>query len=154
MKEREPEAHQQLELTYDDEYRFHGLWTDGGICRVRIFEGQGAVPVIIATELPANENTSVTNMAEYLAAEILEQHLPHRIGSADPLIWIEHYPERRHGAKRAPEAYDLVRFERVTPTNVWVGGHWRRSLGQPTWRHLEQGEVAQLIGKRLGEGRP
>ena len=42
----------------------------------------------ICSQLPDNANTSVTNMADYLAAEVIEEHsLP------TPLTWIEHYPE-------------------------------------------------------------
>jgi hypothetical protein len=43
---------------------------------------------VICSQLPDNENTSVTNMAEYLAAEVIEKRdLP------SPLVWVEHYPE-------------------------------------------------------------
>jgi hypothetical protein len=43
---------------------------------------------VICSQLPDNPNTSVTNMAEYLAAEIIgELSLP------TPLTWIEHYPQ-------------------------------------------------------------
>jgi hypothetical protein len=42
------------------------------------------------SQLPDNDNTSVTNVAEYLAAEVIGWHkLP------TPLMWIEHYPERK-----------------------------------------------------------
>ncbi len=44
--------------------------------------------MVVYSQLPDNSNTSVTNMAEYLAAEVLEGHsLP------TPLVWVEHYPE-------------------------------------------------------------
>ncbi len=43
---------------------------------------------MICSQLPDNDNTSVTNMAEYLAAQAIEEHfLPM------PFTWIEHYPE-------------------------------------------------------------
>jgi hypothetical protein len=58
-------------------HAYRGVWTtDGGTCRIRIFEEEGQTPVVICSELPANDNTSVTNMAEYLAAEILARFLP------------------------------------------------------------------------------
>jgi hypothetical protein len=42
----------------------------------------------MCSQLPDNDNTSVTNMAEYLAAEVIEGYrLP------TPLVWVEHYPE-------------------------------------------------------------
>lgn len=44
-------------------------------------------PVVVGSQLPDNENTSVTNMAEYLAAAVMEgQDLP------TVLTWVEHYP--------------------------------------------------------------
>ncbi len=56
---------------------------------------------MICSQLPENKNTSITNMAEYLAAEVMEEH-----GLATPLIWIEHYPKHR----RKSGEYSLVRF--------------------------------------------
>jgi hypothetical protein len=32
----------------------------------------GQMPVVVCSQLPDNGNTSVTNMAEYLAAEVIE----------------------------------------------------------------------------------
>ena len=48
----------------------------------------GPAPVVVSSQLPDNENTSVTNMAECRAAEVIEQH-----GLPTPLMWIEHYPD-------------------------------------------------------------
>ena len=46
--------------------------------------------VVVATEVPDNEGTSITNMAEQLATQVCKAFdiVP------DRLIWIEHYPER------------------------------------------------------------
>jgi hypothetical protein len=56
---------------------------------------------VICSQLPDNPNTSVTNMAEYLAAEIIgELSLP------TPLTWIEHYPQHEGEIGE----YLLVRF--------------------------------------------
>jgi TATA-binding protein-associated factor Taf7 len=41
--------------------------------------------VVICSQLMENKNTSVTNMAEYLAAEVIEEH-----GLTTPLTWVEH----------------------------------------------------------------
>ena len=67
--EREPRPSESpLQLTHDYRYPYRGYHTDGGVCRVRIFVGEGKeagqVPVVIVSELPENTNTSVTNMAE------------------------------------------------------------------------------------------
>jgi hypothetical protein len=42
----------------------------------------------MCSQLPDNDNTSLTNIAEYLAAEVIEGfRLP------TPLVWVEHYPD-------------------------------------------------------------
>ena len=65
-----------LKKTHDYIHHYRGYWSDGGKCRIRIYQGNGQAPVVICSQLPDNDNTSVTNMAEYLAAEIMESR-PH-----------------------------------------------------------------------------
>ena len=61
----------------------------GGRCRIRVHlpeEGQDT-PVLICSELPTNEGSSITYAAEQLAAEVIRYHrLP------TPIVWIEHHP--------------------------------------------------------------
>jgi hypothetical protein len=77
-----------VKKTHDYIHHYRGYWSEGGKCRIRIYREEGEASVIICSQLPDNPNTSVTNMAEYLAAEVIEEHsLP------TPLTWIEHYPE-------------------------------------------------------------
>jgi hypothetical protein len=72
--------------THDYVHYYRGYWSEGGRCQIRIYQTDSDVPVVICSQLPENKNTSVTNMAEYLAAEMIEEHrLP------TPLTWIEHY---------------------------------------------------------------
>jgi hypothetical protein len=54
-------------------HHYRGYWSDGGKCRISIFREDGLAPVVICSQLPDNENTSVTNMAEYLGAEIIRE---------------------------------------------------------------------------------
>jgi hypothetical protein len=61
----------------------------GGKYRVRIWlpEDDQDAPVVICSELPANEGSSITYAAEQLAAEVICYHrLP------TPIVWIEHHP--------------------------------------------------------------
>ena len=50
--------------------------------------------MIVCTELPDNPSTSVTNMAEILAAELIARHFPQRFDDAARVAWLEHYPAR------------------------------------------------------------
>ncbi|MDP9476409.1 MAG: hypothetical protein M3R38_12135, partial [Actinomycetota bacterium] len=61
-----------MKKTLDYVHHYRGYWSEGGRCRVRIFREEEQLPVVVCSQLPENDNTSVTNMAEYLAAEVLE----------------------------------------------------------------------------------
>jgi hypothetical protein len=116
-----------MKKTHDYIHRYRGYWSDGGKCRIRIYHEDGRAPVVICTQLPDNDNTSVTNMAEYLAAEVIEEHsLP------TPLTWIEHYPE--HAGEIGE--YSLVRFSSWELTEMCLGGVWRCRIGSPRWSPL------------------
>jgi len=118
--------------THDYVHHYRGYWSEGGKCWIRIYQTHGDEPVVICSQLPENKNTSVTNMAEYLAAEVIEEH-----GLATPLTWIEHYPEHRG----KPGEYSLVRFSSWERREVRVGGVWRCRVGSPNWSPLRPLEV-------------
>jgi hypothetical protein len=128
--------------THDYVHRYRGYRSDGGRCRVRIYQGDSRVPVVICSQLPDNPNTSVTNMAEYLAAEVIEEHsLP------TPLTWIEHYPEHEGEIGE----YSLTAFSDWEFMEVCLGGVWRDLVGSPAWSPLSSEEVELLVrdgGKR------
>jgi hypothetical protein len=63
-----------MRRTHDYLHHYRGYWSEGGVCRIRIYEERGRYPVVICSQLPENKNTSVTNMAEYIAAEVIERH--------------------------------------------------------------------------------
>jgi hypothetical protein len=111
-----------VKKTHDYIHHYRGYWSDGGRCRIRIYQEDRHIPVVICSQLPNNTNTSVTNMAEYLAAEIIREHaLP------TPLVWIEHYPEHEGEIGE----YSLVRFSDWEPIQVRLGGVW----GDTRWDH-------------------
>ena len=132
--------------TIDERYAFRGYHADGAVCRVRVFEPAGRPPVIMVTELPENPNTSVTNMAEFLAAELLERLFPARVGLPKPVVWIEHYPPRG----RSGDDFDRVDFDDWLPRNERFNNGWRRRLGDPDWRRLTPDDVVALIGASEG----
>jgi hypothetical protein len=90
-----------VKKTHDYVHHYRGYWSDGGRCRIRIYQGDGRAPMVICSQPPDNPNTSVTNMAEYLAAKVIEDH-----SMSTPLAWIEHYPEHEGEIGE----YSLVRF--------------------------------------------
>ncbi|MDP9477754.1 MAG: hypothetical protein M3R38_19070 [Actinomycetota bacterium] len=125
-----------MKKTHDYEHRYSGYWTEGGRCRVRIYQKEGEPPVVVCSQLPDNTNTSVTNMAEYLAAEVVEAcSLP------APLVWLEHYPEHEG---RIGE-WSRVRFSSWKAAEVCLGGVRRRRLGSPRWSHLAPEEAERLM---------
>src|SRR5829696_279131 len=97
------------------------------VSRIRIYRGDGHDPVVICSQLPDNDNTSVTNMAEYLAAEVMEE-----LGLPIPLGWIEHYPEH----KGELGEYSLVSFSSWEREEVRLGGVWRCRVRSSRWLSL------------------
>ena len=95
-----------MKKSHDYVHYYRGYWSDGGKCRIRIYQEDGHAPVVICSQLPDNENTSVTNMAEYLAAEVISEYK-----LTAPLTWIKHYPEH----KGEIGEYSLVRFSDWQP---------------------------------------
>ena len=65
-------------LIDDAHFEYSGYWKPGAICHLRVYaatEASGGVPVVIASELVSNRNTSITNRCEYLAAQVLARVL-------------------------------------------------------------------------------
>ncbi len=128
-------------------HHYHGLHMPDGVCRIRIYRPAGFPPVVIATELPDNTNTSITNIVDELAPAVLAAYLPDRAGHERPFVWIEHYPLRRINARDA--TYDLVTFPDYMPRRVLQAGRWRVLFGDPTRRRLSRPQVEALIGEPL-----
>jgi hypothetical protein len=142
--------------TRDEKYSYRGNFSDGGVCRLRIFEGEAMPPVVVLTELAENENTSVTNMVEYLAAEVISKFLPWRWEFDPPAVVLENYPPlsapgRPRRSPGQPE-YDVVTFKSWRPKAVWQAGVQRIALGAPEWKYLPLPEVAALIGEEAVNG--
>jgi hypothetical protein len=91
---------------------------------------------VICSQLPDNHNTSVTNMAEYLAAEVIEEH-----GLPTPLIWVEHYLEHEGEIGE----YSLVRSSSWRREEVCLGGEWRYRVGSPGWASLSAEKAKEMV---------
>jgi hypothetical protein len=125
-----------VKKTHDYIHYYRGYWSEGGKCRIRIYREDGRAPIVICSQLPGNDNTSITNMAEYLAAEVIEEH-----SMPTPLSWIEHYPEHEEEIGE----YSLVSFSGWEPEEACLGGVWRYRVGSCRWSPLTTGQVRALL---------
>ena len=133
----------------------------GGRCRIRVFEGSGALPVVICTEPPDNLGQSITNAAEQIAAEVLANHpgVFDPFGRVSlggltydkPFIWIEHYLDgsEARGTPQDPATFDLVEFSHYEPRGVLRAGEWRKEIGEPSWSALDRASVEALVGETV-----
>lgn len=144
----EPEATPAARLLIDERYEYRGYHSQGGVTRVRLYDHQGAAPIMLLTELPENTNTSLTNLLEYLVAEIGTLLMPHRFDDEEPFTVIEHYPAQpqRHSRELLDERFAQVTFEDWKLRRQWLGGVERKRIGQPTWTHLTDADLVALLG--------
>jgi hypothetical protein len=92
-----------------EHYPFLGLWNAASLCRLEIHPATRGRIAVIATELPNNPGTSITNAAEILATHVCRDFaIP-----PDRLVWIEHYGYPT-GTDR-PREFSLVTFEHALP---------------------------------------
>lgn len=140
------------QLVHDELFTYAGYWSQDGICRIRILTAPDQVPVVVATELTEeNRGTSITNAAEYIAAEIVARHLPERFEAEVPVIWIEEYPRTPQQRSRGISAFSQAEFSSFTPRVEYLGGIKRIRIGRPTWRHVDESAVEALIGPIAAE---
>ena len=112
-------------------YNFKGYWGRDSCCDIEVHRRSDGKHVFIATEVPENRGTSITNYAEHLATAMRKQHGL----KPEDVIWIEHYPEAKD---RRKESFDLVRFAVVGNT-----------FHTPVWTRITEQVVDELIaGKR------
>lgn len=144
----QPELPAPATLLIDERYEYRGYHSDGGVTRVRLYDRQAASPVMLLTELPENTNTSLTNMLEYLVAEIGTLLMPHRFDEDEPFTVIEHYPAQPESRIRelVDERYARVQFADWKLRRQWLGGVERKRIGQPSWQHLAHDELVALLG--------
>lgn len=141
------EAAIQPRLTLDTTHTYRGFFDDGAICRLRIFERDGHPPVVVLTELADNTNTSITNLIEHLIPEIVRDYLPHRAHESPTCIPLEHYGEILSSRRRkVGPTVAQVSFPSWRPSIVSLAGVQRLTYGDPSWAHLDETAVAELIG--------
>jgi hypothetical protein len=63
-----------VKKNHDYVHHYRGYWSGSGRCPTRIYQEEGRAPGVICSQPPDDPNTSVTNMAEYLAAEVITEY--------------------------------------------------------------------------------
>ncbi|MDP9486359.1 MAG: hypothetical protein M3Q49_11370, partial [Actinomycetota bacterium] len=98
-----------MNLRLDAVFPFRGANGGRSKCRIRVYEPEDPerdAHVVVVSELPSNQGTSITNAAETIAVEVA-----HAYRLPTPLVYIEHYPPEATDGRA--ETFDLVVF-----------GHW------------------------------
>ena len=113
-------------------------------CRVRIYlpDDMRDAPVVICSELPNNPGGSITNIAEVIAAAVIQANeLP------TPLVWIEHSPKE---TTEGQETFELVVFSsyKVVERAPYLG-ETRAWIGDATWKWLDRASVEVLVGGKV-----
>ena len=137
----------------DTLFRFRGPAGQPAECRLRIHDGlrrDGSrieVPVVIASQLALAPRVSITASVDVLAASVLRELLPERIGASPAMRWVEHYaPATRRGGPAVDELTE-VRFASWTPRLVEAGGQQTWSLGAPSFHRLDRATLEGWIGE-------
>jgi hypothetical protein len=104
---------------------------------------------VVATELPANTSTSITNMAEFIAVEIIAKHFPHRFEEEKPVQWIEHYPRNEREKTLGLLPFRLVEFSSYKPQKVERFGGPRVKIGRPSWRYVPRQVMEEMVGQPI-----
>jgi hypothetical protein len=108
--------------------------------RLYLSEDERGAPVVICSEVPNNEGSSVTYSANQLAAEVIRYHK-----LALPPVWVEHYP--KEATDGHSETFALVVFSsyEVKERAPYLG-ETRLTLGEPVWKTLDREGVGALVG--------
>jgi hypothetical protein len=111
--------------------------------RVYLSEDEQDAPVVICSELPSNEGSSVTYSAHQIAAEVIRYN-----EFALPPVWIEHYP--KEATDGTSETFELVVFSsyKVTERAPYLG-ETRARIGDATWKRLDRVTVEVLVGGKV-----
>jgi hypothetical protein len=115
-------------------YGYPGYHGRPAECRLRIFRpGPDRPVVVVASEVPDNPGTSITNRVEVLAGLVAREF------GIDPagMLWVEHYPA---GGGRREAVFRLVEFRAVGRSG---------ELCKPAWHTTSRAAVERLVGGPL-----
>jgi hypothetical protein len=113
--------------------------------RIYLPDDEWNSPVVICSEMPSNDGSSVTYSAHQLAAEVIRYHKssPYRTG-----VDREHYP--KEAADATSETFELVVFSSYTVRErAPYLEETRPTIGEPTWKPLDRKTVEALVGQEV-----
>lgn len=114
-----------------DQFQFTGRGSVPGICSLEIIVLADDRYVVICSERADNTGPSITNAAEWIAAQVCVRH---KI-APEQLVWIEHYPPSpTHGLN---QDWDLVTFKLGCSLEGW-------KFLRPEWRTMRPADWAEL----------
>ncbi|MDP9474930.1 MAG: hypothetical protein M3R38_04445 [Actinomycetota bacterium] len=135
-----------MRLALDAVFPFLGPRGAKSKCRVRVYEPdepERDAHVVVASELLSNTGTSITNVAEVVAAEIA-----HAYRLPTPLVYIEHYPPEATDGRA--ETFELVVFASWESREIArLPGELIREIGRPIWKRVDRRSVEILVGQAL-----
>jgi hypothetical protein len=103
------------------------------VCRVEAIRLADERSLVIATEVPDNTGTSVTNACEELATQVCQRL------ALDPrhVVWVEHYGYPSRCDPERVRTYYLVTFASIHPRRspIFEGPNWR-PMTEMDWRSL------------------
>jgi len=113
-------------------------------CRVRIFHENGGRPVVVTSHIPGSSGTSMTNVSEQVATELLRR-FPECFGltycenfarlGIEP-IWIEYYPK----GCLDPDFEELIRSVTYCfKDGIFTNPHWTLTTLEDIKRQLSNG---------------
>ena len=118
-------------------------------CRVRIYESEDPIrdaPVVILSELRDNPGNSVPHAAALVAAEVISLFALTRWGGP---IFVEHYERGGEEGGEDPDDFALVVFSDQEVRETTRGGVSFRTIGEPTWSHLDRASLESLVGQTV-----
>lgn len=140
----------EMKKTNDYTHNYRAVNNYPSWCRIRIYETKQTkedlepATYVICTEPPEPSGNSVTNSAAQLAAEVMHAH------QLSKMVWIKHYDREgqlKSGFNPAPDQdYSLVTFTLDEPHDRLISGRWHKTLGTPSWKHLADDQIENLLG--------
>lgn len=109
-------------------HQYKGYGGCDSVCGVDVIHTDTGETLVVLTELPENPGTSVTNMVEEIANQLVADQLASL--RTRGLRWVERYPAQRGRAETLDEVTFTLREGRFT---------------EPRWRRLSQPSLNALL---------